>query len=489
MAGYVKISSSWKTATSYYVKISGSWKTVSDGYVKISGAWKRFFQSALTPSIISQVSISRNNATYPSTLTGTHFHWNNATSVTYVFQKSSDNSAWTNIGTATSISNPTVSGTVAYALTLADMPAFTSYYRFVVTATNSTYSTTATSTSGSVSVNKPAPINTAVPTVSPSSGTAGTTTYTTTNGTWDPADADGVYGYQWQSYNGSTWQNITSATSFTYSPPSNFLSTYNSLIRCVVTAANASGSTAAASTSATVNAPAPSGGSVTLTPTGTQYNGTTLTASTSGWTGSPTSYAIGIYASTSNPPSPGAIGTVTKATSTTASVTYTITSGDATPPAYYFKAFATATNAGGTSSQVESNVVTSLLLKAPNVPTSLTTPSSGTAPNLVFNSSSWAAPTADSSFGPAAYYRVYFEASTSISGPWFAVNNTFTYINSAGTATTATNAYTDATAVNVYATNVTSGKITSTSGPYTWVRMFVKSVNAAGSSAYVSQTG
>jgi hypothetical protein len=69
------------------------------------------------------------------------------------------------------------------------------------------------------------------------------------------------------------------------------------------------------------------------------------------------------------------------------------------------------------------------------------------------------------------------------------VNNTFTYINSSGNSATATNAYTDATAVNVYATNVTSGKITSTSAAYNWVRMSVKSVNAAGSSAYATAVG
>jgi hypothetical protein len=487
---YVSTSGVWKKINSAFVSSGGVWKQITSGYVSSGGVWKRFFSSSVSPSVESRVTISRNNATYPSTLTGTNYRWSDSTSLTYVFQKSSDDSSWTDIGTATSIANPPSgsTNTVTYALTIADMPAFTSYYRFVVTATNSTYSTTTTSTSTSVSVTQPAPINTVAPAVTPTTGNPGTQ-YTTTNGTWNPDDADGTYAYQWQ-YNdqGSTFLAISGATSSTYTPPSNFLSLYVSPIRCRVTATNATGSTAAFSNQVAVTAAKPSGGSVTLTPTGTQYNGTQLTASTSGWTGSPTSYAIGIYASTSTP-SPGAIGTVLKASSTTSSVTYTISASDATPPAYYFKAFATATNAGGTSDQVESNLVTSLLLKAPNVPTSLTTPSSGTAPNLIFNSSSWTAPASDSSYGPAAYYRVFFEAATSSSGPWFAVNNTFTYLNSSGTATTATNAYTDATAVNVYATNVTSGKITSTSAAYTWVRMSVKSVNAAGSSAYVTAVG
>ena len=491
---FVATASGWKKINSAWVATASGWKQVASGWVATASGWKKFFPGSVTPTIESAVTISRNNATYPSTLTGTNKHWYDSTSLTYVFQKSSDGSSWTNIGSATSISNPAVgaTNTATYALTLADMPSFTSYYRFVVTATNSTYSTTATSTSGSVTVNKPAPINTVAPAVTPTSGTAGSTTYSTTNGTWDPDDADGTYAYQWQFYDGgSLYGSISGATSSTYTPASNYVSVYGSVLRCRVTATNATGSTAATSNEVTVSAPTPAkpaGGSVTLTPSGTQYNGTTLTASTSGWSGSPTSYFVGIYVSTGTP-SPGAAGTTLKTSSSTSSVTYTITSGDATAPPYNFKAFATATNAGGTSDQVESNMVASKLLTAPNAPTGLTTPSSGTAPNLVFNSSSWTASAEDSTHGPAAYYRVYFEAATSSSGPWFAVNNTFTYLNSSGTATTATNAYTDATGVNVYATNVTSGKITSTSGAYTWVRMWVKAVNAAGSSSYVSAVG
>ena len=244
------------------------------------------------------------------------------------------------------------------------MPAYTSYYRFVVTATNSTYSTTTTSTSTSVSVVQPAPINTVAPAVTPSSGNQGVATFTTTNGTWDPIDTDGVYAYQWQFYDsGSLYANISGATSSTFSPASNHISVYGTVLRCKVTATNSSGSTSATSNEVTVTTPLPTGGSITLSPSGTQLSGTELTASTTGWTGSPTSYSVRIYASTSNPP-PGGVGSVLKTSSTTSSVKYTITNSDATPPVYYFKAFATATNASGTSTEVESNVVTSKLPSA-----------------------------------------------------------------------------------------------------------------------------
>jgi len=301
MASYSKVSGSWKATTKYYVKIGGSWKTVSDGYVKISGAWKRFFTTVVS-----------------------------------------------------------------------------------------------------------APVNTVAPVVSPSSGPAGSTTFSTTNGTWSPDDADGVYAYQWQFYDsGSLYGSISGATSSTYTPASNYVSVYGSVLRCRVTATNATGSTSAVSNEVTVTTPVPTGGSVTISPSGTQLAGTTLTVSTSGWSNSPTSYNVRLYASTSNPPVPGAIGTVLKASTSSSSLTYTITTSDATAPAYYFKAFAIATNGGGDSTEVESNVVLSAL---PSAPTggSVTLSPSGTqyaGTTLTASTSGWS--------GSPTSYSLRLYASTS----------------------------------------------------------------------------
>ncbi len=251
--------STWSNVTELRVKTAlGTWSDVIKGRVKTAAnVWSDFFTATITPSIASTVTISRNNATYPSTLTGTNRHWTNSTSLTYVFQKSSDDTNWTNIGSAASINNPSSgsSNTVTYALTLSDFPAFTSYFRFVVTAVNSTYSTSATSTSSSVTVSRPAPINTVAPVISPSSGTEGVTTYSVTNGTWDPDDADGVYAYLWQSFDTPTYVSAPGTNNqSTYTPPANFLASgYLSPIRCRVTATNASGSTSAfSSNTATV---------------------------------------------------------------------------------------------------------------------------------------------------------------------------------------------------------------------------------------------
>lgn len=298
MPAYINVSNVWRSVTSLYVKtasggpFSNGWRTVTDGYVKVgttggpfSNGWRRIFSSVLTPSIQFPVTISRNNATFPSTLTGTNYNWTNSTSLTYVFQKSSDNVNFTDIGSSAVISNPSSgsSNTVTYALTLSDFPAFTSYYRFVVTAVNSTYSTSATSTSSSVSVNRPAPINSVQPTITPSTGTVGVTQYSVnSNGTWDPDDADGVYEYLWQSFDTPTYVSAPGTNNLsTYTPPSNFLTLgYLSPIRCRVTATNASGSTSAiSSNTATVLG-------VALTPT---FGANTSTAG--GFTGSVTNYS------------------------------------------------------------------------------------------------------------------------------------------------------------------------------------------------------
>ena len=577
MPAYIKnTGGTWSNSISaFYIK-STTWRTVSAGYIKVAGTWASFFTSVLTPSIQSTVTISRNNAEYPSTLTGTNFYWTNSTSLTYVFQKSSDDVNFTNIGSAASIANPSSgsSNTVTYALTLPDFPAFTSYYRFVVTAVNSTYSTSATSTSTSVSVSRPAPINTVAPTISPSSGTVGVTEYSvTSNGTWDPVDADGVYQYLWQSYDTPSYISAPGTNTLsTYTPPSNFLSLgYQSPIRCRVTAVNASGSTAAfssntatvigvaltptfgantstatgftgsvtnydsaytwntpsngsftltngtwtwgvasgatrpftvtglsasqsseatvtttrtgynsgsASTTGTASAAVvsvPSGGTVSLSPSGSQYEGVTLTASTTGWSGSPSSYSVRIYASISNPPTTSG---VLKATSISgaSSVTYPISQSDAAAPAYYFAAFATATNSGGTSSEEPgSNVVLSVAKTVPGLVTSFTSTSSLSGSNLNW-SASWSAPSSDGGASITGY-KVYVQRSSSSSGPWTA---TATQIPAGS------GAYTAASPYSTSSQSVT-GRVTSTSS--TWIRVWVAAVNSVGTGTYTSAVG
>ncbi|MFZ9740603.1 MAG: beta strand repeat-containing protein [Candidatus Nanopelagicaceae bacterium] len=119
------------------------------------------------------------------------------------------------------------------------------------------------------------------------------------------------------------------------------------------------GATLYAKWTATVSVP--SGGTVTLT--GSGVAGTSLSASTQGWSGSPTSYNLTIRVSTTSTVS--STGTI-KASTTSSSTSYPVTTSDANAPAYYFKAFATATNSGGTSlTTAESGTILSSRLQKP----------------------------------------------------------------------------------------------------------------------------
>ena len=94
-----------------------------------------------------------------------------------------------------------------------------------------------------------APGSSAAP-VASSTGTAVGATLTTTNGTWtaDPTS----YRYQWQRGDGTSWTTLDGATASTYAAVA---ADAGASLRCVVTAANRVGSTAAASNAIGIAAP------------------------------------------------------------------------------------------------------------------------------------------------------------------------------------------------------------------------------------------
>ena len=202
------------------------------------------------------------------------------------------------------------------------------------------------------------------PTITNSGGTLSVSA-----GSWGNSPTQ--YRYVWQRIeppSSATVTHTTSSTTDSYSPSYSINDTWG----CTITASNSYGFSTTSYTPSYdfiyVPPPVPSGGSVTLTGTGAA--GTIITATTTGWSDSPTSYSVGIYASIGTP-SPGAIGTTLKTSNSPTSsntVSYTITTGDATSPAYNFMAYATATNAGGTSTQVSSNMITSYIATPTPVP-------------------------------------------------------------------------------------------------------------------------
>ena len=136
-----------------------------------------------------------------------------------------------------------------------------------------------------------------------------------------------------------------------------------------VTVSNKTGTAGSASTTLTAMA-APSGGSVSLAPANTQMAGTTITATASGWSGSPTLYQTQIRKNTGSSPGsedagPGSLAGTANAYALTTS--HQITDSEASGTPDQFAAFARAYNDGGWSPWVKSNTVTSTPYVAPVV--------------------------------------------------------------------------------------------------------------------------
>jgi hypothetical protein len=194
--------------------------------------------------------------------------------------------------------------------------------------------------------------NAAVVTTVPQAPTIGTAT--AGNGTVSVSFTAGATGGS--SITGFTVTSSSGNTGTGSSSPISVTDTNGTARTYTVTATNANGTSAAsaASNSATPSAgvgAAPSGGTVSIsTNTGNYSVGSIITYSTSGWSGSPTSYSLRLY----NGTSPVITSDPLRASTGSTSGTYTIASGDVPN---YFKAFATASNSTGTSTEASSNQV------------------------------------------------------------------------------------------------------------------------------------
>ena len=235
-------------------------------------------------------------------------------------------------------------------------------------------------------VNAPSPIS--APEVTPSSGTAGSTQYSTTNGSWGGSPTGYTYSWRYRETNIVYPAAPGTNNQSTYTPPANFVSLYGNTLRCVVTASNGGGSTAANSNDVTVSSPVSAPvGSVSISPSGTVQARTQITA-TSSFTNSPTSSYIEIRKATgANPTQSSTL--VTSSAST--QVSHTITDAEASGTPDRFIAFAYASNSGGTSPTYSSNIITS----TPYVPPALAptggsasvSPASGTYGSTTFTAS------------------------------------------------------------------------------------------------------
>jgi type II secretory pathway pseudopilin PulG len=180
-------------------------------------------------------------------------------------------------------------------------------YQVVVTATNSIGSTSVT-TARTAMITSGLPANTAIPTITPTSGVRiGDTVTVSGNGTWTNSPTS--FSYQWYAlspYNGMR-SAIAGATGPSYVPMNNEdhsswpcgTGGYNCQYQVVVTATNSVGSTTAVSGYTNMLlAGVPANTAIpTITPTSGVRIGDTVTVNSSGtWTNSPTSYSYQWYA-------------------------------------------------------------------------------------------------------------------------------------------------------------------------------------------------
>jgi hypothetical protein len=228
------------------------------------------------------------------------------TSVTYSWANPPSGTAWYSVW----INSEAASIVTSTSKTFENLNPGTSYTVYVV-AKNSSNSDLAsdTATISTTGQTASAPVNTTAPSVSPSSGTAGSTQFLCSTGTWTGSPTP-TYTYQWK-YNdqGSLWLSISGATSSTYTPPSNYVTLYGSGLRCYVTATNASGSSTVYAPSVTVSAPAAT----------TTTSAPTTTTSAPGTTAAPTTTTTAAPGTTAAPTTT----TTTAGTTTTAATTTT----------------------------------------------------------------------------------------------------------------------------------------------------------------------
>ena len=158
--------------------------------------------------------------------------------------------------------------------------------RVVVTATNVVGSTDATSDPTAVVALPPAPLNTALPSIS---GTAQQgQTLSASTGTWNGHPASFAYRWQTCDASGASCTDLAGASAAVYVPQSGDV---GSTLRVIVTATNTGGSTDATSAPSAVVVSIPPANTALPTITGIAQRGQTLTASPGTWTGNPTGFA------------------------------------------------------------------------------------------------------------------------------------------------------------------------------------------------------
>lgn len=337
------------------------------------------------------------------------------------------------------------------------------------------------SRSGSVAVTyiPPAPVNTSIPTLSPTSIFVGTL-LTAGVGTWSNSPTS----YDIRIYRGTagvlTSETLVasgSGTTLTYTITQADYDSGQRYFRTYVNASNAGGSSGfvAGQERGPTQLPnvAPSGGTASIALTsGSGYPGSVYTLSKVDATGTPTPTASWIWRRANGGTGGNSFtgGSIIQ----TGGTTYTATTSDA---GYAIRAEVTWSNGVSPNQVVNTNSLVVSAYTVPGTVSNLSASSLLSGTNLNW-SASWSAPS-NTGGQFITGYRVYVERGSSSTGPWTA---TATQIPAGTTSPT----YTAASPYSTSSTSV-SGRVTSTSS--TWIRVYVAAVNASGPGSYTTAVG
>jgi hypothetical protein len=419
MAKYVKVAGAWKAVSpdtdsvqTAYVKVNGTWLGVTNAYVKVAGTWRSIFtySAFVVPNVVGQVlATGRTNITNSGNTPGTNTILNNANGAT---PANNGNIATQSVAPGVYLSAQTVNLSY-YVFTYITVPNVVgqteSTANALITNAGNTVGSVIRTASGATANNHNTIASQTIPAAS-NYTTAQTVGYTVYNYTVPTPSAPSVSlvskGTNTFTFSTSFGANTTSALAY-YGPAGqgnqvfagnvnsnggqitvngltpggsySFMS-YPVNTETVNTLGSVSqGGLPSSPGNVTLDAqPAPTSGSVSQTPSsGAISIGSTISGSTSGWNNNPTSVEIQVIRGT-----PGVVQSETfrnsSSGSTSASVNYVVQSEDynASNQSRYFRVFARASNAGGTSPWISTGVdigpVNAPGPTAPNAPGSVT---------------------------------------------------------------------------------------------------------------------
>ena len=208
MTVYRKSAGTWNKINKIYRKSGGVWQSIGSVYRKAGGVWQKVYASLLTPTIETKVLVTLSTtATQTKKLTGTLYHWNDATSVTFTFNKSTNGTTYTTIAASAGTStNPAVGASNTldqYTITQADIvPNVTNYFIYESRGINATYSTSQLSASDYTFVEAPRDLTSFTP----------TSFSNQINLSWTNPAYCNLFEYQYKTTAGTTWSSSFNLT-------------------------------------------------------------------------------------------------------------------------------------------------------------------------------------------------------------------------------------------------------------------------------------